>query len=131
MTNLNDFTQTVAQQLKNLSSFVLLLHGEMGAGKTHFVREFCGEVLGLENVSSPTFSIINQYADDVYHLDLYRVENTAELNHLNLGEIFGGENKVFVEWAERLPKEFIANFNNVFCVRIEKNGEKKRKYTWH
>jgi tRNA threonylcarbamoyladenosine biosynthesis protein TsaE len=89
------------------ASTVFLLHGDLGAGKTVFAK---GIAAGLEidpaEVSSPTFTIINQYEGRMrlYHLDLYRIEGeTGELRELGLEEMLNEPNTVVViEWPERL-----------------------------
>jgi len=83
---------------------VYLLRGEMGAGKTHWVKN----ALPQYDVTSPTFSIINQYADNLYHMDLYRLERDSDFLHLGLWEILMDRgNTVYIEWPERLPKRYI------------------------
>jgi len=89
------------------ASTVFLLHGDLGAGKTVFAK---GIAAGLDidpaEVSSPTFTIINQYDARMqfYHLDLYRIEGEAdELRELGLEEMLNEPNAVVViEWPERL-----------------------------
>lgn len=89
------------------ASTVFLLHGDLGAGKTVFAK---GIAAGLDidpaEVSSPTFTIINQYDARMqfYHLDLYRIEGEAdELRELGLEEMLSEPNAVVViEWPERL-----------------------------
>ena len=82
---------------------VVLLHGALGAGKTAFVR---GLARGLDadpdEVSSPTFTLIQQYAGRVtlYHVDLYRLES-REVDDLGLDELIAGDGVVAIEWAER------------------------------
>jgi len=84
----------------------ILLYGNLGAGKTAFARGLA-EGFGLpqgEDVSSPTFTLINEYRGRVkiYHIDLYRIEE-GKLEGLGLDEIFDDPNAaVIVEWAERL-----------------------------
>ena len=60
-----------------------LLEGELGSGKTTFVKGFC-KALGISEVNSPTFSIVNEYGEErrVYHFDLYRIKNAEELFEL-------------------------------------------------
>src|SRR3954468_18919259 len=85
---------------------VLLLYGELGAGKTAFVRGLA-EGLGIprEEVSSPTFTLIQEYRGGrlpLFHVDLYRIEDPREFDELGLDEIAEG-GVLAIEWAERLP----------------------------
>ena len=84
----------------------VLLYGELGAGKTVFAKGLADGfgVNEADEVTSPTFTLINQYSGRVriYHIDLYRIE-TGALDGLGLEEIFEDPNAaVIVEWAERL-----------------------------
>ena len=87
---------------------VWLLHGNLGAGKTTLIKALCRE-LGIDNssMSSPTFSIINEYDSDnseVYHIDFYRMNSEEEILSLGIDEYFESGNFCFVEWPERLGK---------------------------
>ena len=83
---------------------VVALHGDLGAGKTHLAKGIAAG-LGVDPavVTSPTFTIVQEYATDppLVHLDLYRVESVRDLDGLGLDELFGGEAVVLVEWPER------------------------------
>lgn len=89
------------------SKAVVLLIGNLGAGKTTLAK---GIVSGLnaaqpEEVSSPTFTLIHEYANGrVYHIDLYRLDRAAEVATLGLDEIFDREAVVLIEWGERFPE---------------------------
>jgi tRNA threonylcarbamoyladenosine biosynthesis protein TsaE len=85
---------------------VVLLTGQLGAGKTSLAK---GIVSGLgaaapEEVSSPTFTLIHEYAGGrVYHVDLYRLDRPEQAATLGLEEIFERDAVVLVEWGERFP----------------------------
>jgi len=80
---------------------VVLLEGDLGAGKTSLIQEIC-HVLGCtENVTSPTFSLINEYrASDmtIYHVDLYRLESTEEAIQIGIQDYLDSESWCFIEW---------------------------------
>ena len=95
--------ETLAARLRPGS--VVALVGELGAGKTCFIR---GLVRGLgvnQTVSSPTFVLVNEYRGrlPVFHVDAYRTESLAELLDLGLDEYIGGDGVTVVEWADKLP----------------------------
>jgi tRNA threonylcarbamoyladenosine biosynthesis protein TsaE len=84
---------------------VVLLRGDLGAGKTVLARGIAvGLGVPIGEVRSPTFTLVNPYHGrvPVYHVDLYRIERAADLDELGLEEILGGDGVAIVEWAERL-----------------------------
>jgi tRNA threonylcarbamoyladenosine biosynthesis protein TsaE len=89
------------------SRAVVLLVGNLGAGKTTLAK---GIVNGLgaaepDDVVSPTFTLIHEYADGrVYHIDLYRLDTAAQVATLGLDEIFERDAVVLIEWGERFPQ---------------------------
>lgn len=108
------------------SARVFALHGEMGAGKTTFIKAICRK-LGVEEImSSPTFSIVNEYAstsgETIYHFDFYRIEDESEAYAAGLHEYFDSGSYCFVEWPERVPS--ILPSNTVY-VAIAINGESR------
>ena len=104
---------------------VVLLYGDLGAGKTAFVRGLAGG-LGADpdDVSSPTFTIVQEYAGRVtlFHVDLYRLDE-KEVDDLGLDELVLGDGIVAVEWAER----WRGRPDDVIEVRIEDAGEDRRR----
>jgi tRNA threonylcarbamoyladenosine biosynthesis protein TsaE len=106
----------VAQQLSDFagSEKVFIFEGDMGAGKTTFIKNFCKH-LGIEDVvSSPTYSIVNEYKSPngpVFHFDFYRIKDIREAYDLGYEEYFYGGDVCLIEWPERvaelLPEKFI------------------------
>lgn len=106
---------------------VVLLIGELGSGKTHFVK---GVALGMgiseEEVMSPTFSLVHEYQGKlpIYHLDCYRLKNGSEAEEIGLEEYLYGEGVCLIEWPgviqELLPPQ-------CHSVEIKHIDEKKRE----
>ena len=106
---------------------VVLLIGNLGAGKTTLAK---GIVSGLgaaelENVTSPTFTLIHEYGEGrVYHIDLYRLDRPEQVATLGLDEIFDRESVVLIEWGERFPKLMP---EDRIEIRIEPLNEESRR----
>ena len=108
---------------------VIALSGELGSGKTQFVR---GVARGLEisgRVHSPTFTLVNEYAGGrlkLFHLDLYRLETAAQILGAGIEEYLSPDGVSVIEWAERIYdlRFTIADLKN---VRIEILNESERK----
>ena len=110
-----NFAKDLAQSLSMHAH--ILLYGDLGAGKTVFAKGLAEGfgVNAVDEVSSPTYTLINQYAGrmKIYHIDLYRIE-TGALEGLGLEEIFDDPNAaVIVEWADRL-----GSFETPGAVRV-------------
>jgi len=106
---------------------VFAFYGEMGAGKTSFIKSLCKEMEVHDSVSSPSFALIYEYFSEkygsIYHFDLYRIKNQLELYDLGYEDYFYGKGICFIEWPEMagnlLPPETIS-------VRISVNPDKSR-----
>ncbi len=83
---------------------VVALYGDLGAGKTVFVRGVAGALGAREQVTSPTFTLIHEYRGNLplYHMDLYRLNSTREIVEIGVEEYFYGDGVCLVEWAEKL-----------------------------
>jgi tRNA threonylcarbamoyladenosine biosynthesis protein TsaE len=105
------------------SSLVVVFHGEMGAGKTTLIKAL-GKALGvIDTMSSPTFSIVNEYETDtdrkVYHFDFYRIKNETEAYDIGVEEYFDSGHLCLVEWPEKIPSLLPAAYSEVFITTID------------
>ena len=114
--NLSDLGQ-IAKEVLDFSKNekILLFVGKMGAGKTTFIKELCNTLGVLDEVSSPTFSLVNEYktASDqtLYHFDFYRIEHQDEAHDIGFEEYLNSGNLCFIEWPDRIdgliPNSFL------------------------
>ena len=100
----NDLSK-VAKAIITLSKEtpVVLLHAEMAMGKTTLVKEICQQLGCLEEASSPTFSLVNEYEGEnglIYHFDLYRIKDVEELYDIGFEEYLDSGYLCLVEWPE-------------------------------
>lgn len=115
----------IGSQLKE--PLILKLDGEMGAGKTHFTK---GLAVGLgidDDITSPTFSILNIYNGGrmtLYHIDAYRIKTIEEALDAGLAEVFAEDGIVVLEWGDILNPFFE---NMVINVRIDDLGDSRRE----
>lgn len=112
------------QQVKGKKVFAF--NGQMGAGKTTFIHALCYVLQVTSSVSSPTFSIINQYSypgGTLYHLDLYRLKDSEEAIQAGVEDCLYSGNICFVEWPERALQLFP---EDTAWVSINATGEQTR-----
>jgi len=126
------FKEIVSNCIKNKKPATVLLCGDMGAGKTTFVKDVLKDILPEVNVTSPTFAIINTYADNVYHADLYRIKDVSELENIDFYGILGGDNVFFIEWPfNNVPEDIYKSLPNVTNVNILVGENERRKITFN
>ena len=125
-------TMELARQIgkKAAAGDIICLKGELGAGKTHFVKGFV-KAFGIdpERVSSPTFSIINEYEGElpIYHFDCYRLENPQEALEIGAEEYLYGEGVSIIEWPERI-RHILPD--NVMWIEITSINNTTRKFSY-
>lgn len=126
---LENIDQAATQLLAQTGSDrVFAFHGEMGAGKTTFINALCKALQVKDSISSPTFSIINQYATindkTVYHMDLYRLKSEQEAINAGVEDCLFSGNTCFVEWPEKAPGVFP---DDTLYISIISTGTDMRK----
>ncbi|MFH1051345.1 MAG: tRNA (adenosine(37)-N6)-threonylcarbamoyltransferase complex ATPase subunit type 1 TsaE [bacterium] len=115
-------------------SDIVLLYGDLGAGKTEFCKGICRYFEVKGTVTSPTFTIINQYSgikDDwdftIYHIDLYRIKNQKEIEEIGLSEFLYDEYSIkLVEWPEKNKATYPENVFRVKFLFVPKDKNKRR-----
>jgi tRNA threonylcarbamoyladenosine biosynthesis protein TsaE len=97
---------------------VIAFNGAMGAGKTTFIKSLCKKLYVTDEVNSPTFAIVNEYATKwselVYHFDFYRVKNLREAVNIGAEDYFISGNKCFIEWPDVVEDILPDN-----CLRVD------------
>lgn len=123
-----DTVETAAEFSKILrDGDVILLCGDLGVGKTFFVKSVCSE-FSITNVSSPSFAILNEYVGTktIYHFDFYRIKRARELFDIGIIDYFNNDAITFIEWADLYP-EVLPKKN--YKIEFEFANETKRKLT--
>lgn len=119
----------LAAQLINYAgnNRIFLFYGDMGAGKTTFIKSLCA-VLGVkEGVTSPTFAIVNEYAgaaDKIYHFDFYRLKTQTEALDMGAEEYFYSGHYCFIEWPEKIPDMLPLHYISV-SIKVLADGARQ------
>ncbi len=107
---------------------VFAFHGDMGAGKTTFIKAICENLGVSDTINSPTFAIVNEYRSDsgelIYHFDFYRINKIEEVFDFGYEDYFYSGSLCFIEWPEKvdtlLPKDTV----NVY-VKVQEDGSRE------
>lgn len=122
-----DFAEKLAKQI--IAPKIIVLSGDLGAGKTTFSKGFAKGLGISETITSPTFTLLNEYSGDknLYHFDMYRLSSKEEAYELGFENYFeNNDGIILVEWAENVKGLFTPPYLKVL---IEKIDENKRKFT--
>lgn len=129
--------QETANVVESFSSIIkqgdlIALIGNLGTGKTFFVKKFC-ELNNITDADSPTFSIVNEYRGEklIFHFDFYRINKIEELYDIGIDEYIYDEEAVkFIEWADLMPQVLPSKYYKVEFEFISENS-RKIKITEH
>lgn len=122
--------EKVAKELLSIPQLkkVITFNAEMGAGKTTLIKALVKELGVLDNSSSPTFSLVNEYqtenGETVYHFDLYRLNSEEEAYDMGIDEYFYSGNWCFIEWPEKTPN-LIPIDHAAIAIKELSNGKRE------
>ncbi|MBR4334847.1 MAG: tRNA (adenosine(37)-N6)-threonylcarbamoyltransferase complex ATPase subunit type 1 TsaE [Clostridia bacterium] len=120
--------EKLAAALSDRPSAFVALYGEMGVGKTAFVRGFC-RFFGVKWVKSPTYTVVNEYSGSktVIHMDLYRLRDEDDLISVGYDDYLARKGYLLCEWSEKIPEAIPVD---AIRVRIERtDGDTGRRIT--
>lgn len=124
-----DEITTVARSIIEHNPFkILLFNGNMGVGKTTLIKALAKNLGVNETISSPTFSLVNEYEADgghlIYHFDVYRLKNESEAYDMGIDEYLYSGEWCFIEWAEKIPG-LIPQEHSVITISLLADGKRK------
>ena len=126
--SLEDIASVAEKVVAQNPQKVILFHGEMGAGKTTFIKHLCKALGVTEATSSPTFSLVNEYQtidnQIVYHFDFYRLKQETEALDMGADDYFYSGNWCFIEWAEQIPN-LIPEEHSVITIQVLADGKRQ------
>ena len=113
---------------------IWIFNGEMGSGKTTIIKAIARQFNIEDNVHSPTFSIVNEYANDqgeiFYHFDFYRIKNEAEAMDIGIEEYFESGDLCFMEWPQKIPSLLPDTFLKI-DIQITANTSREINLSHH
>ena len=130
---INQLKEVAEDVKKDINTNIVLISGEMGVGKTTLIKEVFLSMKVIDNVSSPTFSIINEYRTKqnkvVYHMDLYRLKNISETEDIGLFEYLESGNLCIIEWGDMIEKLIDSKYDK-FIISKQNESRIIEKTKW-
>jgi tRNA threonylcarbamoyladenosine biosynthesis protein TsaE len=104
--SLENLSEVAAEIISSAKNKTILFYGQMGVGKTTLIKEICKQLGVLDTISSPTFSLVNEYQtskkDKVFHFDFYRINDEEEALDMGIEEYLYNNDWCLIEWPENI-----------------------------
>lgn len=126
---LKDINEAASYLLENSKSKTILFSGEMGAGKTTLIKALASQLGCTDQVSSPTFSLVNEYTAEkasIYHFDFYRIEDETEAYDMGFEDYLYTKHFIFIEWPEKITSLWPQHYTH---AELKTQGENLRLLT--
>lgn len=126
---IEDIESVASAILKQVTSKTLLFYGDMGVGKTTLIKALSKQLGSTSNVSSPTFSIVNEYEIEdglIYHFDLYRIKDEEEALNFGIEDYLFNDQWIFIEWPDKLVSFLPEKFNKIE-IKLNLDGSRTLK----
>ncbi|MBU2951142.1 tRNA (adenosine(37)-N6)-threonylcarbamoyltransferase complex ATPase subunit type 1 TsaE [Tamlana agarivorans] len=123
--NLTEIECVADKIINNSKTKTLLFYGEMGVGKTTLIKKIVENLGSLDEVSSPTFSIVNEYSSKeskIYHFDLYRLKSTEEAYDFGIEDYLDSNHWKLIEWPEKVDSNLFDEFDKVHISIDDSNN---------
>lgn len=125
---LSDIQHVAAQLIKQFTHRVIVFDAPMATGKTTLIKALCEEMGVTDTISSPTFSLVNEYqtksGETLYHFDFYRLKNQTEALDFGVEDYLYSGNFCFLEWADKIPDILPEHYSTIKISALD-SGERK------
>ncbi len=129
--DINDIEKVAQKLLEKSFSRTILFYGDMGVGKTTLISALVKNLGGTGEVTSPTFSLVNEYEVEggkVYHFDFYRIENEVEVLDIGIEEYFYSGHWCFIEWPDKI-EGILPNDADISYIKLNKDGSRTLEFS--
>tara|TARA_B100001113_G_C20645160_1_gene420953 strand:- start:80 stop:499 length:420 start_codon:yes stop_codon:yes gene_type:complete len=129
VSSINQLSSVALELLSLTDNRIFAINGDLGAGKTTLVKQFCSHLHVIDSISSPTFSIVNEYIQSsgskIFHFDLYRINDVSELVKMGIDTYINSGHFCFIEWPEIIKPLLNSDYTN---INMELKGYKRELY---
>jgi tRNA threonylcarbamoyladenosine biosynthesis protein TsaE len=128
--SLENLAEIASLIISNAKNKTILFYGEMGVGKTTLIKEICKQLEVVDTISSPTFSLVNEYKTSknisIYHFDFYRITNQEEALDMGIEEYLYNNDWCLIEWPENVENLLPLESVEIHLTTLE-NGQRNLK----